>query len=397
MKIAIVHPIPLTPGTIDLLAYARRFEEMGHQSLIVTSKYLRSPTDLEIVERSMEQMAESSTWRELGIDLAVTFLWFQRPEITEALNAAGCRVVSRADSDGQQSIRLFPGSFFRCMVGAAGPQRRFTEFKSFVHRYLIRYRSEDEALIRTVAASHVVAIETREAAQNLQQVLKYYGREDIAGRIVVIPHCIDDCFLHDPIERSRPKKVIAVGRWTASQKNPELLLRTITREVERNPDTSFTVIGPGATKLCGESAAKMGRVDCHEHVSMTEIPRFLKAARVLLSSSRWEGSPISANEALASGCSVVGTPIPAFLDIAAAGPFGSASTSHSVRSLHKALQQELRAWETGDRSPVHIAQFWRPRLSQWRVTHELLAAAYPNESAAVSLARENAILQPQMN
>jgi glycosyltransferase involved in cell wall biosynthesis len=394
MKIAIVHPIPLVPGTIDLLGYARRFEELGHESLIVTSKYLRAPTDIAIVERSIEQMANPFTWSELGIDIAITFLWFQRPEITEALKVAGCRVVSRADSDGQQSIRVFPGSFFRCMVGAAEPGRKFIEFKSYIHRYVIRYRPEDQAVIRTIAASHCLAIETHQAASNLRRVLRYYGREDLCDRVSIIPHCIDDCFLADPVATIRPKTVIAIGRWTAPQKNPQLLLGVIDRELSRDPEANFVIIGPGATDLCGKLATKTGRIDSRDHVPLCEIPALLNAARVLLSSSRWEGSPIAANEALASGCSVVGTPIPAFLDIAAAGPFGDISRTHTVRSLHNALQRELRAWESGQRSPIQIAQFWRPRLSQHRVMQQLLTAADSNEAVTSSPA-DLPLLQPQ--
>src|ERR1700683_1160647 len=153
MKIAIVHPIPLVPGTIDLHAYARRFEELGHESLFVTSQYLRAQTEIPVIERSLQQMADPATWRALGIDVALTFVWFQQPQITEALAAAGCRIVARADGDGQQSIRVFPRNFFRCMVGAAPPGRKVLELKSFVHRYLVRHRTEDQWFLRTFEAS----------------------------------------------------------------------------------------------------------------------------------------------------------------------------------------------------------------------------------------------------
>ena len=127
-------------------------------------------------------MTHPSMWRALGIDVAVTFLWFQRPEITEALTAAGCRVVSRADSDGQNSIHVFPGHYFRCMVGAAEPWRKLKEFKSYLHRFATRHRVEDQMLIRTVAASRSVAIETAQAAKNLGIVLEYLGRPDLVRK-----------------------------------------------------------------------------------------------------------------------------------------------------------------------------------------------------------------------
>jgi len=397
MKIAVVHPIPLVPGTIDVAAYVRRFEEMGHESLLVTSKYLRGPSEISIVEQSMEQMADPSTWRKLRIDVAVTFLWFQHPQISEALSAAGVRVVSRADSDGMQSIRAFPRGFFRCMVEAAPAGRKFVEFKSFVHRYLIRHRAEDDSLVRTILASRAVAIETHEAAKNLRRVLKHLGCGYLAQKIVVAPHCVDDVFLNGDMPTERPKTVVAIGRWTAPQKNPQLLRSVIRRQLATSSDTRFTIIGPGANALCGNLARQTGRIDCHEQIPLSEIPRHLLAARVLLFASRWEGAPISANEALASGCSVVGTPIPAFVEIARAGPFGTASTSHRAASLHEALEEELEAWEDGRRSPKDIARYWRPRLSQRRVMQQILAAAQAGEQSAPALMPQDPILEPQVN
>jgi glycosyltransferase involved in cell wall biosynthesis len=386
MKIAIVHPIPLVPGTIDLHAYARRFEELGHESLMVTSQYLRGDSEIPVVERSLQEMADPATWRALGIDVAVTFVWFQYPEISETLAAAGCRVVARADSDGQQSIRVFPGSYFRCMVGAAQRGRKSIEFKSYLHRYLVRYRAEDRSLLRTVAASNSVAIETHEAAKNLRWVLGYYGQTELARKIVVIPHCINDAFLTSSVDVDRSETVISIGRWTAAQKNPELLLGVIRRQVAKCAKTRFIVIGPGASALCGNLAEQTGRIECHDQVPLTRIPHFLSRARVLLSSSRWEGSPISANEALASGCSVVGTPIPAFIDIARTGPFGTVSNNHRIHSLQQALQSELIAWETGRRRPMEIAAHWRPRVSQQRVIEQILAAACSSEQASPAAA-----------
>jgi glycosyltransferase involved in cell wall biosynthesis len=397
MKVAIVHPTPLVPGTIDLQAYALRFEELGHESLFVTSKYLRSPGRVPVVELSIEQMANPAVWRDLGIDIAVTFVWFQYPEITEALAAAGCRVVSRADTDGQQSIRVFPGKFLRCMVGAANAGRKFVEFKSYLHRYAVRYRSEDQWVIRTIDASRCVAMETSKAAKNLRRVLNYYGRSDLARKLVVIPHCVDDAFLRPSVAVERSPTVISIGRWTAPQKNPQLLLGVIRRHLQRSDDTRFVVIGPGATALCGDLSRQTGRVDCHEQVPLVDMPRYLADARILLSSSRWEGSPISANEALACGCSVVGTPIPGFFEIADAGPFGTVSKGHGVRSLHQALKNELHAWESGRRDSGKIAEFWRPRLSQRRVMQQILAAANLCEEPSVVSPSIETLCQTQIN
>ncbi len=111
MKIAVVHPIPLVPGTIDIAAYVRHFEEMGHESLLVTSKYLRGPTEISIVEQSMEQMADPSTWRQLGIDVAVTFLWFQHPQISEALSAAGAASSPAPIATACKASGPFPAAF----------------------------------------------------------------------------------------------------------------------------------------------------------------------------------------------------------------------------------------------------------------------------------------------
>jgi glycosyltransferase involved in cell wall biosynthesis len=112
------------------------------------------------------------------------------------------------------------------------------------------------------------------------------------------------------------------------------------------------------------------------------VRRYLAGARMLLSASRWEGSPVVGNEALAMGASVVGTPIPAFIDICRRGNFGTFASRHSAQALADALAHEWNQWETGKRNPVAIAQYWRPQLSSEVVVSTLMRLLQGNRAKA---------------
>jgi hypothetical protein len=93
---------------------------------------------------------------------------------------------------------------------------------------------------------------------------------------------------------------------------------------------------------------------------------------VIVIPSRWESGPIVAWEMLALGGTVVGTPIPNVCAFAAAD-FGRVSATHSAGGLAAALNQELDAWEHGQRDPRAIAAHWRAYVSPKAVAERMLA------------------------
>jgi glycosyltransferase involved in cell wall biosynthesis len=107
-------------------------------------------------------------------------------------------------------------------------------------------------------------------------------------------------------------------------------------------------------------------------LSPEEVSGILNRSRVLLLPSRWETGPIVLGEALASGCTVVGTDrVPSILSTCGEGPYGQVSRP-KASALATALGRELSAWSRGERHPWAVADYWRPRFDPVTVCRQLL-------------------------
>jgi glycosyltransferase involved in cell wall biosynthesis len=170
--------------------------------------------------------------------------------------------------------------------------------------------------------------------------------------------------------------VFCGGRWYDEQKNAELLARTITKVVAQQGDLQFVIAGKGSKEIFGDLAAQFpDRVLLPGVVPASEMLPLLNSCRFLLSSSRWESHPIGALEAVCSGCTVVATPIPGFLDIADGGRSGTIAESHRAEALARATLVENAKWESGERNPLQIAEHWRKIVNNRVVAGGMLQAA----------------------
>lgn len=81
-----------------------------------------------------------------------------------------------------------------------------------------------------------------------------------------------------------------------------------------------------------------------------------------LITSRWESFHIAGHEALASACTIVGTPIDSVRSMVEEGTWGTVASSKSARDLVHALAEEMRWWGDGERDPAAIATHWHGKL-----------------------------------
>jgi glycosyltransferase involved in cell wall biosynthesis len=106
--------------------------------------------------------------------------------------------------------------------------------------------------------------------------------------------------------------LISVGRLDR-QKNPLLLLEAVRRATSDIGDVHLLMIGDG--DLRGQVEARIARLDLARRVTLlgalpqAEIATWLQVADLLVLSSAFEGMPIAALEALASGIPVVTTDV----------------------------------------------------------------------------------------
>lgn len=373
MRAAVLLAAPWVPGSVDMTEYIRLLEEQGHEAVFICLDRAEGKGDFQIEPADRATLETAAFYRNLRLDAAIVFTWLRYPKIIQAMKDANMRVLLRGDSDGMFSIRRFPRHHLRVRMSAArGMLDRGRAAKHLAERFMIHHRGEDREHLDCLAAADVAVLETEAAMNNVAHFLRHHRKGDLISKLHVSPHFVADEFLTHEVFRLRRQQVTCIGRWEDAQKNAPLLARTIEIHLARHPETTFQIIGPEAGR--GEFATLMARYPQVNFLGPQKadgIRKILAMSKVLLSSSRWEGAPVVANEALAGGATIVGTPIPAFLDLCGRG-YGTAAKKHSAGALADALDNELSIWNRGQRDPVAIAGFWRPKLSSKVVVGHLV-------------------------
>jgi glycosyltransferase involved in cell wall biosynthesis len=384
MKVAVLLAAPWIPGSVDMTEYLCGLEALGHEATMICLDRSEGPAGYRVVAAGQEALESSAFYEELGLDGVIAFTWLNNDNITRAMRSAGMRVLLRGDTDGMISVRHFPSHHLRARLSVArGLIEKAAGAKHWVERYAIQSRAEDRARERCLAAADVIVVETEEAAANVTYFLRRRGRMDLSLRLRVVPHLVANPFIESEVPARREEVVTCVGRWEDAQKNAPLLAETIELHLSRNPGTVFQIIGPdsGCEHFDG-LIARRRQVRFLGRRKPSEVLASLAASRVLLSASRWEGAPVVANEALALGTTVVGTPISAFIDIAKRQRCGTVAARHTARALAAALAEELAHWREGRRDPIAISMRWRPRLAPRAVIGELASLLFPQRKPA---------------
>lgn len=110
--------------------------------------------------------------------------------------------------------------------------------------------------------------------------------------------------------------VIYIGRLTF-QKDPERLMRVFAKVAEKLPSVKIAVVGTGDMEA--ETRALSNELNLQNNVEFLGFQsnplKMLHDAKVMVMTSRWEGTPMCALESLAVGTPIVSTPTDGLKDL----------------------------------------------------------------------------------
>lgn len=319
------------------------------------------------------ELTNAAFWKKLGCKAVVIITWHRMTDILLAVRAAGLPVLAIGESDGQVSLRIHPWPTFRFMTYTQSTVRgKLGAAKHWLQRFLFRGSAEHQAIIDNTAASSFLALGSEGGVREFRLLLQRLGTGNLADRVVWIPYPVPEKFCAGPVALQRADRVIAVGRWDSLQKNPELLKATVRRLAECGSRTEILIVGKMSQQRFGELARNIPHVHLLGVQTRDKIHELMMGCRSVLISSRWEGSPVVANEMLALGGTVVGTPIPSLRGITADGRFGRVGRGHTAASLAAAVVHEMKAWDHGERDPIAISAHWRNLVSPSAVAELML-------------------------
>jgi glycosyltransferase involved in cell wall biosynthesis len=355
--------------------FARGLRRLGHEPVTVclptAADGYSEPVLLAPAEAALRGPA---FWRTARLDAALAITWLGLPDLVGALKQSCPWVVSIADSDGRIGARAHPGPTWRRAVA----QHTSWGMKLRAAGYWVRLslggpEEQDRPILASAEQADRIAVGSPVAADHLRAFFDSYSRPELASKVVAVPYPIDDCYLTGPVPTTRPERVIAIGRWDDPQKDAGLLGRALERYFAAGGRAEAVLFGPNGERWFGPLARRRPQVHYLGAQPPEVVAEHLRTSRALLLSSRWESGPLVLNEALASGCSVVGTDaVPSVVSACAEGGFGTVSCGRSAARLATALAAELVAWERGERDPSVIASHWRPRFDPVSVCRQFL-------------------------
>ena len=154
----------------------------------------------------------------------------------------------------------------------------------------------------------------------------YRFHEALAGKSTMLRNVIDPRALIAKADGAPAEEVydmVFLGRMDYP-KNPTRLVEVMAGVAERIPGAKGAIIGIG--DLEKDVADTIERLGCGESVKMLGFRSnpygLLRAAKLMLMTSLWEGTPMCALESLALGTPIVSTPVDGLLDLVEPGQTG---------------------------------------------------------------------------
>lgn len=144
----------------------------------------------------------------------------------------------------------------------------------------------------------------------------------------VLYNVIDCGKIHEHAEAAEIKAaydIVYVGRLTY-QKNPERLIKVFAKVAMEKTDATFAIVGDGELKEQLEKLVLQLPPEIRGRISLLGYQKnpygIMEKAKVMLMTSRWEGTPMCILEAQEFGLPVVSTPSDGIADIIVSGENG---------------------------------------------------------------------------
>ncbi len=377
MKVGILINAIATDGAICHTDLCRQFAEMGHSGRIYAKGFQGIDDSIPKTEIKLDQLKNPEWWRGEALDIAIFYSVGRfEPAILKLAREAGASVVMECDSDGYFSVRQDPLRFLRVTMWhpSYSYPKKAKILKAWLHSWLIEGKEQDKAVFDSFELADYLKIESEEPARILREFLARRGRSDLAKKIVVIPFAVRRSFTEGPVKGDRQDLVIAAGRLGAQQKDPFLLEEALRRYFDTPDPVPVELHIRGDAPNLERLAENNKKLQLFKNTPPKVLCGRLADAQVLLSTSRFESTPVQGLEALCQGCTLVASDrVPGYKSLIGDGVFGETFSGSSAVDCVRALQQEIDRRRKGLRDSEKIAAEWRGRCSLETVSARLLS------------------------
>lgn len=377
MRIATCTPVDFDADTHffgrDSGLMCRGFQAIGHDCKVIMPGTPDLGDAPDLLRASPQDLANPEWWSNRNMELVLLYAWGDpiHSPVAKAIRSAGIFLIQNLDSAGIES----PYADFRrwarslsALVGGHQPLPTKVRLMARGIRDFLPAIYESKRLAM-MDESELVATVSPPAGESIKSYARALGRPAVATKVITVPHPVSPHFRYNG--EPKQNRVLCVGRWLLEdqyQKDPDTLIQVAQGFLESKPNWDFEIIGRGSKTLLwcleGMPESLKRRLILTERLERDELHKHYVDSRILFCPSRFESFHISSAEALCCGCSVVVADHPL---LASTGWFttrdsGTLAASRKPSDLLEALQLEVTAWETGNRSAQAISSNWSADL-----------------------------------
>lgn len=357
----------------------RGFQAIGCESRAVMPGAPQVGDNPDLIRTEYANLESADWWRSHDLDGVILYAWGSPKfrKVAAAIREAGIFLVLNQDNGGLISpLAGFSGwvEEQRIMAGS-----RIAFIKLLARGLTVGLLATDPLRAIHLKRGNVIACVSPAAADHYRKLCWIYGGDELASRVVFLPHPVEPGFHFDESPPTKSRQVVCVGRWQdALQKRPQLMQAVVHGLVESDPVVRVEVVGASTPDLLdwhrSLSTGLQERVQIRGKVDRDQLAGIFRRSQVFYSPSAYESFGIAAGEALCSGCSVVaGRSISmASFEWFVSEESGRLAISNNVQGHLQALREELGSWDQGHRDPQAIAKVWGSHLHAGEVAMRMI-------------------------
>jgi glycosyltransferase involved in cell wall biosynthesis len=354
---------------------------IGVDSRLVILQTPTMPHDERFLAASREQFLDSGFWKSLALDGVVLQGGADVgiDPVSAAIRESGTKLLLRLDTDGVVAPQVDPYLYCYNLWWWLAFHNRHPAWMLALGKVGLKTLFPNKfgpgRVIRRLLLGDFLLAESRIAAARLMRLLRTHGAAGAAERVVHLPIPVAPEWKYP---ESTPKEniIISVARWNDAQKDAPKLIKTVAAVLGHNPEYRAVVIGNGEDllrKLVDKHAGKYsGQIQLTGRLPHSEIPAHEQKAQIFICSSRAESMNISSAEALCCGCSVVGPAEIASMHEYTSASSGTLTWTRRTSDFCDAVNSEISAWRSGQRSAECISNHFRSLLAPEAVAELIL-------------------------
>jgi glycosyltransferase involved in cell wall biosynthesis len=341
----------------------------------------------DLIRTAYQNLEDPEWWKLLGGEGVVLYGWGlpKYIPIVQAIRESGKFLITSMDTSGLMSPYVTPIEYINLLYARYWANRGILRgsflatlalFKSLIPKFF------DKKRLDHLANSDIVTMVTPQGVHIIKKLASRFGYTEVAEKTTYIPHPQLTFFNYRNTQKEN--LVITVGRWDKAdwfQKNPELLLASISKFLETRPDYRYQIIGNSVDQLKPliESHCKhvSNRIELTPFVKPADLLHIYSRAKIAFWTSRHEGQQGTGAQALCCGCSVVSTGGLAMNCFAhyVSRSSGRQALRNDANFLSNALSMEAASWDEGCRDPHQISASWVSEFHAPNVARRILKLA----------------------